>query len=52
MFTIGVLASGKGSNLKAIIDYIKKEKLDIKIGMVLSDNPDALALKIAENEGF
>jgi phosphoribosylglycinamide formyltransferase 1 len=52
MFTIGVLASGKGSNLKAIIDYIKKEKLDIKIGMVLSDNPDALALKIAENEGL
>ncbi|HNS32246.1 MAG TPA: phosphoribosylglycinamide formyltransferase [bacterium] len=52
MFTIGVLASGKGSNLKAIIDYIKNRKLPIKIGVVISDNPGSYALEIAKNEGL
>jgi len=52
MFTIGVLASGKGSNLQAIIDYIKEENLPIKIGVVLSDNPEAYALERAKREGI
>lgn len=52
MFTIGVLASGKGTNLKALIDYIKKEKLPVKIGVVLSDNPSSFALEIAKEEGI
>ncbi|MCM8810285.1 MAG: phosphoribosylglycinamide formyltransferase [Candidatus Omnitrophica bacterium] len=50
MFTIGVLASGKGTNLQAIIDYIKEENLPIKIGIVISDNPDAYALERAKRE--
>ncbi|RKY30860.1 MAG: phosphoribosylglycinamide formyltransferase [Candidatus Omnitrophota bacterium] len=52
MFTIGVLASGKGTNLQAIIDFIKEEKLPIRIGVVISDNPDAYALKRAEKAGI
>ncbi len=52
MFTIGVLASGKGTNLQAIIDYIKEENLPIKIAVVISDNPDALALERAKREGI
>jgi len=52
MFTIGILASGKGSNLKAIVDYIKKENLPVDTGVVLSDNPDSFALKIAEKENI
>jgi phosphoribosylglycinamide formyltransferase-1 len=52
MFTIGVMASGKGSNLQAIIDRIKENDLAVKIGVVISDNPDAGALKIAKNEGL
>ncbi len=52
MFTIGVLASGKGTNLQAIIDYIKEENLPVNIGVVISDNPDAFALKRAEKEGI
>ncbi len=52
MFKIGVLASGKGTNLKAIIDYIKDEKASFEIGIVLSDNLDAKALTIAKNEGI
>ncbi|MCM8771679.1 MAG: phosphoribosylglycinamide formyltransferase [Candidatus Omnitrophica bacterium] len=52
MFTIGVLASGKGTNLQAIIDYIKQENLPIKIGVVISDNPNAYALERAKKEGI
>ncbi|HOK79455.1 MAG TPA: phosphoribosylglycinamide formyltransferase [bacterium] len=50
MFTIGVLASGKGSNLQAIIDQIKTGFLNVKIGVVISDNPQAYALEIARSE--
>ncbi len=52
MLKIGVLASGKGSNLQAIIDYIKSEKPPFEISIVISDNPDAFALKRAEKEGI
>ncbi|MGC8977460.1 MAG: phosphoribosylglycinamide formyltransferase [Candidatus Ratteibacteria bacterium] len=52
MFIIGVLASGKGTNLQAIIDYIKEENLKIRIGVVISDNPEAYALERAKREGI
>jgi len=52
MVKIGVLASGKGSNLQAIVDYIKSEKPPFEISIVLSDNPDAFALKRAWKEGI
>jgi len=52
MFTIGILASGKGTNLQAIIDYIKEENLNIKIGVVISDNPFAYALERAKKENI
>lgn len=52
MFTIGVLASGKGSNLQAIINQINTGFLKVKIGVVISDNPDALALEIARSAGI
>lgn len=42
---LGVLASGRGSNLQAILDAILAERLRAKIGVVISDNPDAQALK-------
>jgi phosphoribosylglycinamide formyltransferase-1 len=42
---IGVLASGRGSNLQAIIDAIQAGRLDTKIGVVISDNPEANVLK-------
>jgi phosphoribosylglycinamide formyltransferase-1 len=49
MFTIGVLASGKGSNLQAIINHINSGFLNVKISVVISDNPDSYALKIARD---
>lgn len=42
---LGVLASGRGSNLQAILDAIQAERLKAKVGVVVSDNPDAPALK-------
>ena len=48
MIKIGVLASGRGSNLQTIIDEILGGKLAAEIGVVISDNPGAQALKRAE----
>ncbi|MDR3588983.1 MAG: phosphoribosylglycinamide formyltransferase [Negativicutes bacterium] len=42
---LGVLVSGRGSNLHAIFDAIQAERIKAKIGVVISDNPDAMALK-------
>lgn len=42
---LGVLVSGRGSNLQAILDAILAERLKAKIGVVISDNPAAQALR-------
>ncbi len=42
---IGILVSGSGSNLQAIIDHIEEGKLDAVIKVVISDNPQAFALE-------
>jgi phosphoribosylglycinamide formyltransferase-1 len=52
MIVVGILASGRGSNLQAIIDHIRDGTVDARIGCVISDNPDAFALKIAKEEGI
>jgi phosphoribosylglycinamide formyltransferase 1 len=49
---IGVLASGRGSNLQAIIDAIEAGKLDAKIVLVLSNKKDAPALERARKHGL
>lgn len=49
---LGVLASGRGSNLQAIIDNIEAGKLDAEIGVVITDKPEAYALKRAENHNI
>ncbi|MGD9142155.1 MAG: phosphoribosylglycinamide formyltransferase [bacterium] len=48
---IGVLASGRGSNLKAIIDAIESGDLDAELAVVISDVPDAGALETAREAG-
>ena len=52
MVNIGVLASGRGTNLQAIIEAIKKGKIEGKIGIVISDNRNAFALKRAEQNNI
>ncbi|MBM4133306.1 MAG: phosphoribosylglycinamide formyltransferase [Nitrospira sp.] len=44
---IGVLASGRGSNLQAIIDAIEAGTLQAEIALVLSNKQDAVALNRA-----
>ena len=44
---VGVLASGRGSNLQAIIDAIEAGKLAARIAVVISNKKDAQALERA-----
>ena len=48
MVNIGVLVSGRGTNLQAIIEAIEEGKIEGEIKVVISDNPDAYALKRAQ----
>ena len=49
---IGVLISGSGTNLQAIIDAIQAKKLDANIEVVLSNKTDAYGLVRAQNHGI
>jgi phosphoribosylglycinamide formyltransferase-1 len=48
---IGVLGSGKGSNLTAILRAVNEGKLNATVSIVLSDNPAAGILNIARGVG-
>jgi phosphoribosylglycinamide formyltransferase-1 len=50
--SIGVLISGGGTNLQAIIDAIEAGKLDAKIEVVLSNKADAFGLTRARKHGI
>ncbi|MDR1649399.1 MAG: phosphoribosylglycinamide formyltransferase [Synergistaceae bacterium] len=45
---LGVLVSGRGSNLRAILDAIGAGNLDAEVAAVVSDKPDAPALRHVE----
>jgi phosphoribosylglycinamide formyltransferase-1 len=47
MVKLGVLVSGSGSNLQAIIDNIEKGALAAELAVVISDRADAYALERA-----
>jgi len=49
---IGVLISGRGSNLKAIIDAIADGRLDAAIAIVISNRADAPGLDHAHRAGI
>ncbi len=49
---VGVLASGRGSNLQAIIDAIEAGRLDARITVVLSNKRDAQALDRARRHNL
>ena len=46
---IAVFISGRGSNLKSLINYSKKKNSLFKIMLVISNNTNAKGLKIANN---
>jgi phosphoribosylglycinamide formyltransferase-1 len=49
---LGILGSGSGSNMQAILDAIDAGTLDARISLVLSDNPDAFILERAAKRGI
>lgn len=49
---IGVLVSGSGTNLQALIDCIDAGTLDAKISLVVSSRPDAYGIQRAEAAGI
>jgi phosphoribosylglycinamide formyltransferase-1 len=49
---LGILGSGSGSNMQAILDAIEVGTLDARIAIVLSDNPDAFILQRARKHGI
>ena len=48
---LGVLVSGNGTNLQAILDAVQDRTLDAKIRLVLSNKADAFALERARKAG-
>ena len=48
---LGVLVSGRGSNLQAILDAIAAGALDARVRVVISNQPDAAALERAASAG-
>ena len=53
MLKLGVLVSGGGTNLQAVLDAIDSWKItNARVGLVISNNPGAYALKRAEAKGI
>jgi len=52
MIKLGVLLSGSGTNLQAIIDAINGSELDAQIQLVVSSKPDAYGLTRAKQAGI
>ncbi|NOT52993.1 MAG: phosphoribosylglycinamide formyltransferase [Deltaproteobacteria bacterium] len=50
--SLGVLISGSGSNLQAIIDAIEREELTARIHVVISNRADAYGLTRAQQHGI
>lgn len=46
---LAVLASGRGSNLQALIDAVEKDEIPAEIVVVISDKSDTQALERAKN---
>ncbi len=47
--SIGILISGRGSNLKALIDAAKAPDFPVKIALVISNRRDATGIALAQN---
>ena len=53
MFRIGVLASTRGTDLQAIIDEMKADRMPgIELAVVISNKEDAYALQRAKEQGY
>ena len=49
---LGILCSGRGSNMQSIMVAIKSGQIKAEIGIVLTDKPEARALQVASEAGI
>jgi len=49
---IGILISGRGSNMQAIAENVARGALSAEIAVVISNRPDAPGLEIAKRQGI
>ena len=52
ILTLGILASGRGSNFQSIIESIDSGFLKAKIAVLITDNPEAYAIERAGKHGI
>lgn len=52
LLTIGVLASGRGSNFQSIIDSIESGFLKAEVRVLITDNPEAFAVERAKKHSI
>ncbi len=52
LLKVGVLVSGRGSNLQAIIDASERREIHARVVVVISDKEDAYALERARKHGI
>ncbi len=52
MLNLGILISGRGSNMESILKSIKRKKIPINPVVVISNKPNAKGLKIAKKLGI
>ena len=53
MLRVGVMVSGGGTNLQAILDAVEEGRItNVEIEVVISNNPGAYALERAKNHGL
>lgn len=50
--TLGVLASGSGSNFQSIIDNVESGFISTRIAVLITDNPQARAIERAKNHNI
>ena len=51
LLKLGILISGRGSNMESILKAIKKKSIPIEPAVVISNKPDAKGLEIAKKLG-
>lgn len=49
---LGILCSGRGSNMQSIMAAIESGQIEAEIGIVLTDKPEARALQVASEAGI
>ena len=49
---LGILCSGRGSNMQSILAAVESGEIKAKVGIVLTDKPEARALILAKENGI